>query len=90
MKAGGPWGRLTVGGRVAAKLGAWRFEGDAAAWGVTAACLSVDEYWAEHGGAMTLELGFGAAVWSWPVVEVKGIAPETVVAGIGWPAVSGR
>ena len=85
MRVTGNGGKLTVGGRVAAELGAWHFKGESTSWRVEATCLSIDNFWMEHGEVKRLTLSVGAGEWCWPEVAVELEGNQVIVTGSGRP-----
>jgi hypothetical protein len=71
----GKHGRLKVGYRVAASLGA--FELLPGEWRVSASVESTDAFWLSQGAARTLELEVGRQRWIWRDVSLA-VADGTV------------
>ena len=72
MKASGLSGSLSVGGRVAARLGPW--QGDIGREGVhiqAKLAQVVDEFWMEHAAAFDVALFIGNSEQRWPGVEAS-------------------
>ena len=74
----GRQGRLKVGYRVAASLGAFELLPSAPGeWRVSAAVASVDAFWLSQSAARTLELEIGRQRWIWRDVSLA-VAGDTV------------
>lgn len=79
LRASGVTGKLLAGGRQAAALGRWVLEPVDGGHRVTAAPVSVDQFWIAHGGRFTLLLGMGARVWRWNGVRVIDYSEREIV-----------
>jgi hypothetical protein len=84
VRATGVTGVLRVGGRTAASLGRWSYDGSADGWKVEADTSSIDAYLFENGSSFELRLDVGEHVWRWRDVTVKGRSRVTVT-GDGAP-----
>ena len=78
MKVTGVSGQLKVGGRVAASLGRWSYDGTPAGWKVEADTSDVDEFWFDNERPMDLWLDVGQQAWKWRGVTVKGQSRVTI------------
>ena len=86
MKISGVHGQLAVGGRTAATLKHWHYEGDANGWVVSAVCQPENEYLLEHSELFSMVLDVGQQVWIWSGVELTPGSPATIT-GAGRPEV---
>lgn len=66
-------GEVRVGGRVAARLGAWSATRDKAAdaWQIGAALAEVNDLWLDGPGPFELRLHIGRSVWRWRGVDLQ-------------------
>lgn len=81
MKMSGVRGEVRVGGRVAANLGRWSFDGTSKDWTVEATATDIDEYWIESGGPFDLHLHIGENIRRYRDVRVSGRSPLMVRGG---------
>lgn len=85
LKASGLSGVVRVGGRVAAELGRWTFEGSSSAWVVEAKLLEDDPYLLEYDAPKELRLDLGTRTWRFrDVVATQGVGDITIT-GSGRP-----
>ena len=82
MKMTGKTGQLKVGGRHAATLGRWSFDGNDHGWTLEADTVAIDDYWFATSGPFTLHLEVGKQIWKWRGVTVTGQSRVTV-SGVG-------
>lgn len=78
MRMTGSAGQLRVGGRVAANLQRWSYDGTPEAWSVEAETADIDEFWFDTDRVFELRLMVGDGVWSWQDVTVKGRSRVTI------------
>lgn len=89
IQAKGSGGRLSVGGRAAADLGAWDFSYGPEGWRLRAALRSHDPYWLDQGGPWRLRvLPSERSSWTWQGDAVRDVAwtdTDITITGEGEP-----
>lgn len=85
MRIRGHAGALRVGGRLAATLGRWTYEGTPEGWTVLARLVSRDEHWLRSRGAFLLTIEVGKGHWRWRGVRIQIEGANVRVGGSGPP-----
>lgn len=85
LTAAGADGELRTGGRVAADLGAWTFEGSSNGWIVEAAVLDADQYLMEYDSTKELRLNMQTRTWRFRDVVATLGGERIVITGSGRP-----
>lgn len=89
IRARGRGGRLSVGGRPAADLGAWTFGFGPDGWRLEGDLRSSDPYWLDQEGARRLRVTPSeASVWTWPDAQIRDVvwdAERITITGEGEP-----
>ena len=67
MRLRGAAGEVVIGGRVAARVGAWSAETGEGGWSVSAALLPVDAFWMARDGPFALRLAAGSRRLVWRI-----------------------
>jgi hypothetical protein len=82
MRMTGVRGEVRVGGRVAASLARWSFDGTPEHWEVEATPSMVDEFWLDSGGPFDLHLHIGSSIRTYRNVQVSGRSTLYISEGV--------